>query len=514
MVVIALRRSQVDLAVSRSYHQSALQREEALQIEIEDLKARVRQREKELFARRSEQSQSHSESQVTNTQSKRSRGQQKNNSGPKRRHHEHLDSREVFYDVPDEQKACPCCGLPFAEFPITEDSEQLEIEIRAYRRILKRKRYKKTCQCETTATMLTAPPPPKLIPKGKIGISLWVHLLLSKYLYYQPTYRTLAQLETQDLFLSQATITQGFETISPLMTPLYEALIEQQLKDTHWHADETRWMVFETKAGKSNYRWYLWVVQSQSAVIFIIDPSRSSQVVKKHFGEEAKGILSVDRYSAYKAMAKALDIVLSFCWAHVRRDFLKVAASRPEHENWGLAWVEKIGNLYHLNKTRLQFELNSTEFAGTDFQLRSAIQQMEKEIDQQLEEEDLAHPRKKILASLKNHWEGLTLFVKNPHVPMDNNQAESSLRGPVVARKNYNGSGSIKSAAFAAAIFSIFQSLKLYNINPHAWSREYLQACANAGGIAPQNFQEFLPWNLSDELKQKCSFVFPNRNSS
>ena len=56
-------------------------------------------------------------------------------------------------------------------------------------------------------------------------------------------------------------------------------------------------------------------------VIYILDPSRSAQVIKEPFGENSQGILSVDRYSAYKAMAKVLDIILAFCWAHVRRDF-------------------------------------------------------------------------------------------------------------------------------------------------------------------------------------------------
>ena len=46
----------------------------------------------------------------------------------------------------------------------------------------------------------------------------------------------------------------------------------------------------------------------------------------------------------------------------------------------------------------------------------------------------------KVLRSLRNHWEGLTLFVADPDLPMDNNQAERALRGPV-GRKNYYGSG-------------------------------------------------------------------------
>ena len=54
----------------------------------------------------------------------------------------------------------------------------------------------------------------------------------------------------------------------------------------------------------------------------------------------------------------------------------------------------------------------------------------------------LAIRAKKVLESLDNHWEGLTQFVHNPDIPMDNNIAEQTIRGGVLGRKNYYGSGS------------------------------------------------------------------------
>ena len=53
---------------------------------------------------------------------------------------------------------------------------------------------------------------------------------------------------------------------------------------------------------------------------------------------------------------------------------------------------------------------------------------------------------RKVLESLGNHWTGLTVFVEHPEVPMDNNTAERSERGPVVGRKNYYGPNAVKTA--------------------------------------------------------------------
>ena len=82
----------------------------------------------------------------------------------------------------------------------------------------------------------------------------------------------------------------------------------------------------------------------------------------------------------------------------------------------------------------------------------------------------------------------MTVFVEHPEVPMDNNTAERVQRGPVVGRKNYYGSGAVWAGELAAMLFSVFQTLCLWDINPRVWLAAYLQACAKAGGEAPQGW--------------------------
>ena len=67
---------------------------------------------------------------------------------------------------------------------------------------------------------------------------------------------------------------------------------------------------------------------------------------------------------------------------------------------------------------------------------------------------------------MRNLWPGLTRFVDNADLPMDNNQAERALRGPVVGRKNYYGSGAQWSGALCATLFSLFHILERWQINP------------------------------------------------
>ncbi len=141
-------------------------------------------------------------------------------------------------------------------------------------------------------------------------------------------------------------------------------------------------------------------------------------------------------------------------------------------------------------------------FAVADAALRAAVADMLAECKAQLQDPDLHPARAKPLKSLQNHWAGLTLFVEYPDVPMDNNAGERSMRILVLGRKNFYGSRSIWSGHLAAAMYSILQTLELWQINPRRWLTEYLEACAEAGNQPPQDLTRFLPWSMDEARRQ------------
>jgi hypothetical protein len=99
------------------------------------------------------------------------------------------------------------------------------------------------------------------------------------------------------------------------------------------------------------------------------------------------------------------------------------------------------------------------------------------------------------------------VFVEHPEAPMDNNTAERAQRGPVVGRKNYYGSGAVWAGRLAAMMFSLLQTLCLWNLNPRAWLTAYLTACAEAGGVPPEDGERFLPWHMSEEDCRRWSLA-------
>jgi transposase len=498
----------------RAMHQKALERVAQRDQEIDRLKGEVRGLRQQLFGRKTEKGKAGQAPQsLEKTPSGRRRGQQAGSVGHGRRDHSHLPCVITSVDLPENERRCPQCHQPYAEFPDTEDSGTIEIDVRAHRRVIRRKRYRRTCSCPTVPGIITAPAPPRLFPKGIVGISIWTTVLLDKFLFYRPTHRLLEDLRTYGVNLPPGTLTDGLRRFLPLLAPIYAAIVAESRCGVLWSADETRWMVFVQIEKKSGYRWYLWVFQSATAIAFELDPSRSHRVPDDHFQGVEGGILLVDRYSGYKAMelVKNGTILLAFCWAHVRRDFIRVGKNWPKLAAWALEWLLEIRELYHLNRQRLLARHDPAAFAALDRRLREAVDAMAAKRDEQLGRKDLHPACRKALNSLSEHWKGLTLFVEHPDVPMDNNRTERTQRGPVVGRNNYHGSGALWSGELAAMLFSLFSTLKLYGINPRQWLTAYLEACATAGGKAPENAAAFLPWNMTEEVKATMRAPFRSR---
>src|SRR4051812_8975492 len=189
-------------AYYKSMHQKALERERLLKEENQQLQARIRYLEQQLYGKKTESAKAKDSlaaggapaTRTAGPAPSRPRGQQRGKPGPTRRDYAHLPCEEEFHDLADADKQCPCCGLPFEGFPGTQDSTVLEVDVRAHRRVIRRRRYRPTCTCPGNPGILTAPGPAKLIPKGIFGVSIWVEVLLDKYLFYRPTYRLLADL--------------------------------------------------------------------------------------------------------------------------------------------------------------------------------------------------------------------------------------------------------------------------------------------------------------------------------
>lgn len=437
-------------------------------------------------------------------QAKRARGQQRGAKGPKRQRRLHLPQQTTHHTIPDHERTCPICGKIRPETGLTEESEEIEWKVCVMRRRHVRHRYGLSCDCPPGRGIVTAPKPAKLIAKGLFAVSFWVEVLLKKFEFQQPLQRIVRELEGHDLEVSPGTLTGGLQKIGPMIQPLVGQFVLQARHGSHWHMDETRWPMFCLVDNQPRRTWWAWVVVGSDATAFLLEPTRSGQVPQDFFPKQTEGILNADRFPAYfRLLGSDWKIQLAYCWAHQRRDFVNLGEGCPRFCPWAQEWVGLINRLFASNRQRRRaWVQQQTElFQPLDQEVRRQVQEIGERADRELASGQLAERPEKILQSLRRHWKGLTVFVDQPHVPMDNNAAERALRPLAVARKNFYGSGALWSGELACGCFTIVATLRQHGICPRRYFQEYLEACARNGGKAPENLDPFLPWKWSVEKR-------------
>ena len=88
------------------------------------------------------------------------------------------------------------------------------------------------------------------------------------------------------------------------------------------------------------------------------------------------------------------------------------------------------------------------------------------------------------------YWDGLTVFVDDAFVPLDNNATERALRGLVIGRKNHYGSRSKRGTEVAALFYSLLETAAISGVDP----AEYLTAATHYG---VEQGQGLLPWDFA-----------------
>ncbi len=288
---------------------------------------------------------------------KKKRGAQAGHKPQGRKRPRRLKTESVEVDF-EEVPKCSQCNAPYQRIGVFDKvSHQINVVFEGIHQIITRLSYKRTCQCEKTPKVITAPQKPSVIKKSILTTATWVHLIIMKYLLAVPIYRYRQAMEPSGFVLCAGTVENGFRKIGNLLDPIYQRLQEELKKYPHWNADETRWKVFEQIEGKKSSLWWLWVFASKKVVLYVIDPTRSAKVIEKVNPQE-KQIISADRYSAYESMKK-YGILIAYCWVHLRRDFIQLQKSKSfssdsEVRKWIDDWLSLIRSLYHLNKKTIE----------------------------------------------------------------------------------------------------------------------------------------------------------------
>lgn len=369
---------------------------------------------------------------------------------------------------------CTCCGKGMTDSGMTEDSEQLTVIPKKYE-ILLQKRAKYRCSCQ--GAVVTAEASARIIPGSSYSDAMILDVALSKYCDLIPMERYTAMAARGGLVdLPPQSLIELTHGLADFVASIYTRIKNNVLGSRVLHADETPHRMLEGSDKKS---WYLWGFSTGYASFLECRNTRSGNVASEMLLKSQCEVLVTDVYSGYgkatrevneerKRVGKTL-VKSAYCNAHARRYFHKAWS----HYKEAAFYLDQYHEIYRLNaEARGQPPPGVLELR---MQMRPLLEDMKKRAQGELPNYPRSGKYGKALRYFIENYVGLTLFLTDAEVPIDNNSQERLLRSHVVGRKTWYGTHSERGAWTAAVLFTVVETCKLNGVNPREYFKKIVE---------------------------------------
>lgn len=376
----------------------------------------------------------------------------------------------------DPAPSCTSCGKQMIDSGMTEDSEKLAVIPKRFEIVLtKRAKYRCTCQ----SCIVTAPVPLRIAPGSSYSDEMIVDIALSKYCDLIPVNRYVAMAARLGVKgLPAHSLIETTHVLAEFLSPVYQLLRRGILESKVLHADETPHKMLE---GSKTQSWYLWGFSTTEFSYFECRDTRSGDVAGDILKNSRCEFLVSDVYTGYgkatrvaneQRVRSGLSLIRNaYCNAHARRYFFKAWQSKYKEASF---YLDAYHEIYQLgDKVK---EKPPPEGLELRREMRPHFESMRSRAEMQLSQYPEKNQYGKALRYFLENFEGLTLFLDYPDIPMDNNPQERLHRNHVVGRKTWYGTHSKLGAKTASILFSLVESCRLNGVNP----REYFpKLCAD-----------------------------------
>jgi len=378
---------------------------------------------------------------------RRRASQGKTSSGPKRRgrakgHPGSGRKRPTRIDHTERisvGETCPDCGTVFTGRVIERERTVEDIEpVRptVVTRYIIERRWCSQCRAFKEHPVTAA------LPRHRLGLHVMLFVVYQKValgLSYGKVQRELAIYF--GLRISQGQLSNIVAEVAHIFGPAYARLIRLMRQQAALHVDETGWRI------DGDNHW-LWVFVNEVVALYVISHSRGSKVPKALLGEDFQGVVISDFFSAYSP----LEVEKAKCWAHLLRDSHQLTTGQPPPDAERVQFHEQLHQLF------LEMGLALEEVAADEEERAHVHQEMRQKLLAFTEEPWSDPDCQRLAGRILKHLDELLVWLSNPAVSADNNEAERELRPAVVTRKTSFGSRSKMGAHAFARLLSIIRT--------------------------------------------------------
>jgi len=322
-------------------------------------------------------------------------------------------------------------------------------------------------------------------------------------------FHRLAQLET-DLGVPLPVSTQWdiAAGAAKKIGPVFEELIQQAAQGELIHNDDTTMQVLDLQAelrasaaddDASDKRTGIFT----TGIVAMVADRRIALFFtgRQHAGENLAEVLkrrATDRPPPMQMcdgllhnLPKELEVILGNCLVHGRRKFVDVFDSFPEQCRHVLEAFREVYR--HDAATKAQGMAPKERLLYHQTHSGPVMDELKRWLDAQILERQVEPNSRlgKAIVYLQKRWQPLTLFLRRPGAPLDNNVCEQALKQAIIHRKNSLFYKTENGARVGDIFMSLIHTAKLCGANPFDYLTELQR---NVAAVA-KDPAAWLPWN-------------------
>ena len=404
-----------------------------------------------------------------------------------------IPRRVVIVPLSDEDKICSCGA--YKEVIRYEPKELMHYQPAVFE-IVEQKREVAVCPKGCDGSIITAPAPLHILPKVKATEEFLSFLVVSKLDDRQPLYHLEKQLsERHGLDCSRQSMARWMIDLTQPLQPIFNLMKDYIIEYDVASCDATTLQVLNEPGRSAETKSYVYCMRGgqpgKSVIMYAYNNKMHKQFVKEWF-EGFNGYLHVDGDNFFDLIGETAK--LSNCNAHARRKFEPISKSA---KGKGLAKTAM-----NFNKELYKIEREAKTNKLTPVQRYELRQEKSKPLMDKFKVwlEELyptvlpQSPLGKAMFYCLDRWPGLTRFLDDGRLEIDNNLTEQEIKPIVIARKNFLFCASVEGAMALCMHFSLMRTAKLHGHDPYHYYVKLLKSVPHCKTI--EDYEQLLPWSM------------------
>ena len=372
-------------------------------------------------------------------------------------------------------------------------------------------------RCRLCDAIFTAPLPAAVASLPKYDSSCASMIAVLRYGNGMPHFRLEGLQASLYIPLPDATQWDIVAKAAPAPRAVFEELIRQAAQAPLLHSDDTPMKVLSLmkereRAEAGGLKPVAKAINTSGIVAVLQDDANEQRRVVLFFTGHAHAGKNMERVLAHRAeeLAPAMQMcdalaanvagefttILANCLAHGRRQVGDVAEQFPEAAR---RVIEELAEVYKHDAQCRQQQLSPEQRLSVHQEhSKPILDDLHRWMTEQFEQR-LVEPNSglgKALRYLLKHWSELTLFLRTPGAPLDNNVCEQALKRAILHRKGSLFYKTVRGAQVGDIYMSLIHTCRLCEVNPF----DYLNALQQRAQQVIDAPARWLPWNFREQL--------------